>query len=195
MNYSDATRRTYDKVADLWKVYRNKPFKEVVDFMSNVKNSYVLDLGCGTGRNLKAINKTNFIVEADYSLGMLKLNPHPVKVLCDARKLPFAERSFDVVLAVSVLHHLPIDGVKRAASEVRRVLKNKGRALLTFWKKEGVEEGKPVNVPWKKEGVSYDRYYYFYSKETIKTIIQDILRIDKIYIDEKDMNYIVEVRK
>ncbi|NLE90347.1 MAG: class I SAM-dependent methyltransferase, partial [Dehalococcoidales bacterium] len=57
-------------------------------------------------------------------LEFAKSQSDPEKIqyqVADARSLPFEERSFDVVIAFGVLHHIP-DWYK-AASEIGRVLK------------------------------------------------------------------------
>lgn len=46
----------------------------------------------------------------------------------DARALPYAERSFDSVLAIGVLHH--VGQGERALGDVRRVLRDGGRLIL-----------------------------------------------------------------
>ncbi len=50
---------------------------------------------------------------------------------CDARALPFADRSFDFIYSVSVLEHIASDGDTRAIREIARVLKPGGRAVVT----------------------------------------------------------------
>ena len=191
----DATRRTYDEIADLWKKYRTKPFDEVIEFFRGVENSLVLDVGCGTGRNLKAIPSSNFVVELDYSYQMLKLNPHKIKVLGDVRNLPFKNNVFDIVLAVSVFNHLNEADLKVALGETKRVLKKGGKMLATFWKRDEFEEGRPVSIPWTKDGKKLERVYFFYGEKTIKKLIEEYLKLDKLYIDKKGMNYILEARK
>jgi SAM-dependent methyltransferase len=51
--------------------------------------------------------------------------------VCDARRLPFADQSFDHALTISVLEHIPGDGDKRALRELFRVLRPGGILHLT----------------------------------------------------------------
>lgn len=53
------------------------------------------------------------------------------QTLGDARKLPFADGSFDRVLVISVIEHIP-DGHKRCVEEAVRVLKPGGVLLITM---------------------------------------------------------------
>jgi len=50
----------------------------------------------------------------------------------DARKLPYEDKSFDVVLAFSTIEHIPDTGWKTALLEISRVLKPKGYAIITM---------------------------------------------------------------
>lgn len=51
--------------------------------------------------------------------------------VCDARRLPFADQSFDHALTISVLEHIPGNGDKLALREIFRVLKPGGILHLT----------------------------------------------------------------
>lgn len=93
--------------------------------------SKVLEIGCGDGFGMDHIRKLNFEV-----IGV-DINPEKIKIAkqqgheaycCDALKLPFDDRSFDVVYCRHSLEHFlkPCEVLK----EINRVLKNRG--LLTI---------------------------------------------------------------
>lgn len=63
----------------------------------------------------------------------------------DATRLPFAEATFDAVIALSVLEHIP--DIERAIAELHRVLKPGGHLLLTI-------DCAPEPVPY-SHGVRY----------------------------------------
>lgn len=89
-----------------------------------------LDLPCGTGRFsalLEGAGKR--FVEADLSLSMLAAASRASfgsrgfagSVCCDAARLPFADASFDVVLSVRFLFHVPRDLRPSILREMGRV--------------------------------------------------------------------------
>jgi ubiquinone/menaquinone biosynthesis C-methylase UbiE len=68
----------------------------------------ILDVGCGNGiftvRFARAGAK---VVGLDYSLFLLRQNPHRGLSCGDATALPFADASFDIAFEGNVLHHVP----------------------------------------------------------------------------------------
>lgn len=113
-----------------------------------------LEIGIGTGRiALPFIEHGHFYVGADLARAMLqtlrsKLDsavPDAVFGLfqADATHLPFATASFDVVLAVHVLHL--VDGWQAAVQEVRRVLRPGGRLVLAGDESAFDRSGPPAN--------------------------------------------------
>lgn len=93
------------------------------------KDSYVLDVGCGTGRWTKfltkrvgfieAIDPSNSIFAADKLLGEIK-NVRLTKASTD--NIPFDDGSFDFVMSIGVLHHIP-DTQKAMEDCVKKVKK------------------------------------------------------------------------
>jgi SAM-dependent methyltransferase len=98
-----------------------------------------LEIGAGTGYFSLNLLQAGVVGEAmctDISPGMvatLGLNARrlglEVKVTrAEAESLPFADRSFDLVLGHAVLHHLP--NLRRAFAEFHRVLRPGGRIVF-----------------------------------------------------------------
>jgi ubiquinone/menaquinone biosynthesis C-methylase UbiE len=88
----------------------------------------VLDLPCGTGRFTELLlDAGKRVVNADRSWAMLeaarrKAGERPAShVHCDAARLPFADRSFDLVLSVRFLLHVPKDLRAEVMREMGRV--------------------------------------------------------------------------
>ena len=95
----------------------------------------VLDVGCGEGQvsRLAAGIGAERVVGVDPTWAQLTVardrGGSPVYGQADAAALPFADASFDAVVACLVFEH--IDAVDEALAEVGRVL-NKGRRFLFF---------------------------------------------------------------
>lgn len=109
------------------------------------KPGAILDVGCGTGRLLRAAEQrfpTAALEGVDAALGMIK---HAQAVLparsrirfrqATAEKLPFAAGQFDLVFSTMTFHHW--DDQRGAMVEIGRVLKPGGRWLLADFVVEG----------------------------------------------------------
>lgn len=110
---------------DLIKKGGEEYFDILNDEIINAK-TYVLDVGCGTGRWTKfltsrvnfieAVDPSNAIFAADKLLGKIQ-NVRLSKASIET--LPFADETFDFVMSIGVLHHIPntqkalIDCVKK----------------------------------------------------------------------------------
>lgn len=98
-----------------------KNFEQLASLLSEKINPLILVVGCGD----RARWMEDFIakpglqfVETDVSFG-----PR-VQIICDGHNLPFAEGSFDAIIAQGVLEH--VADSDRVVSEMHRVLKDDG---------------------------------------------------------------------
>ncbi len=96
------------------------------------KSGLLLDIGCGTGANLKAFSQSANSVGVEFSKDALKLCRNRVDnhlVRCSAEKLPFKNSIFNSITILDVLEHLDkdVDSMK----EIRRVLKISGKAIIS----------------------------------------------------------------
>lgn len=100
----------------------------------------VLDLACGTGRFWPVIDKrATTIVAVDNSEAMLheavahaQPNARRLPVCGSAFRLPFRDRSFDVVVCMRFLHHLAHSADRiEALAEFRRVARH--GAVVSLW--------------------------------------------------------------
>jgi ubiquinone/menaquinone biosynthesis C-methylase UbiE len=102
------------------------------EFRSLLNGKRVLEVGCGTGYWFDDFNKwgARSIYGIDISRAMLKTSGSNGVAEASATDLPFANGSFDVVLAISVLEHLTeTEDVRQAIGEIVRVLNNNGYAI------------------------------------------------------------------
>ena len=98
-----------------------------------------LEIGSGTGYYTLHLALAGLVVEpvaTDISRGMLdelersaaQLGVAVTTACCEAAQLPFADRSFDLVLGHAVLHHLP--DLDAAFQELARVLRPGGQLVF-----------------------------------------------------------------
>jgi len=100
--------------------------------------SRILDLGSGSGyvaQNLQLIGAASQIVGVDISIRQLVAAAQRTEARnatqyaqADADFLPFADETFDIVVANSFLHHMPND--LSTLLDIRRVLKSRGMFFL-----------------------------------------------------------------
>ena len=88
----------------------------------------VLEVGCGTGRNLPHYERPGRVVALELDPGLLsrarRRSPETSFVVGDAESLPFAEDAFDTV--VSALVFCSVRRPERGLAEIRRVLRTDG---------------------------------------------------------------------
>jgi SAM-dependent methyltransferase len=81
----------------------------------------LLDVGCGE----------NLLVKAHGNGVGVDIFPWPgVNVLCDTRRLPFQDGSFDSAALIACLNHIP--DREQVLNEVHRALKPNGRLIVTM---------------------------------------------------------------
>lgn len=102
----------------------------------------VLDVPCGAGRWLPLLAATGArVVGADLAGAMLReVSPEAGARLlqASARRLPFPDRSFDLVLCFRLLHHFEEAGDRRAVlQELARVCR--GRVVLSYFDAASVQ--------------------------------------------------------
>ena len=83
----------------------------------------LLDVGCGF----------NELVRRHGDGVGVDVYPWPeIDILCDTRRLPFRDASFDTTALLAVLNHIPPQNREAVLKEVHRVLRPAGRLLVTM---------------------------------------------------------------
>jgi ubiquinone/menaquinone biosynthesis C-methylase UbiE len=97
--------------------------------LASLEGQRILDLGCGKGRFARRLQESGAVVQGiDISHTMLQAAEGFDRVRGSGRRLPFAARSFDSVIAVDVFQHLP--AVDAVIVEIDRVLRPGGLLLV-----------------------------------------------------------------
>jgi SAM-dependent methyltransferase len=103
--------------------------RAVLAAMGPLEGRLVLDLGCGKGRFASHLKDAGArVIGLDLSAAMLAGATGLHRVKASARRLPFADRTFDAVVAIEVLEH--VGAVDPVLGEARRVLKPGGRLAI-----------------------------------------------------------------
>lgn len=163
------TRGEWEQLAGTWDKARRRAWPAVASFAESFRaGERVLDLASGNGRHGVLASKSGAtVVAADFSRSLLHFARERglEGVAADARELPFATRSFDGALFVAALHCIPTrPGRIGALTELRRVLKPGGRALVTVWSRFREEGWRGWNVPdGEVPWGDVSRYYHFYT--------------------------------
>ena len=140
-----------------------------IDYAGDLTGKSLLDIATGTGIvprfAAKKIGDKGKIVGIDINKGMLavaaKLSiPHTELLYGDAEKLPFDSSAFDIVTCSQGFQFFPDKNA--AASEMYRVLRTGGRAVLATWSSltENPAHEMLVNAIEKHYGKDAAKYLY-----------------------------------
>jgi ubiquinone/menaquinone biosynthesis C-methylase UbiE len=138
-------RNQYNRLAAIydwwWSSYIRRSLGFLKQWAQIPPNARVLDIACGTGefeRLILAEHGTQCMVGVDVAKQMLAVAtekvgvaPHVSFHVASAKQLPFADRSFDVVVTASAFHYF--DDPSTALAEMRRVLVPDGKLVLLDW--------------------------------------------------------------
>lgn len=162
---STGKKNRWDDIFRNQEAYRYYSLSEPHEDMEKISASFrehdvrkILDLGCGTGRNLIFLSRKGFEMQGiDLSKNAIagirkicnnipeknKTGPTASKAKLDAgsriglktgdifSRLPFDDDSFDAIISVQVLQHSDEKGIIHAISEMKRVLKPGGLIFIT----------------------------------------------------------------
>jgi alkylated DNA repair protein alkB family protein 8 len=132
----------YDAIAPEFAATRTSPWPEMARIAPVVPvGGRVLDVGCGNGRAYQlfagsAIEYDGLDVSAE--LIAIARREHQDQLITfrvgSVLALPYEDETFDAVLMIASLHHVPSAALRRRAlEEGRRVLKPGGSLFMTNW--------------------------------------------------------------
>jgi SAM-dependent methyltransferase len=109
--------------------------ERLADRLDDVRRRFprALDLGCRDGlmaRVLGARGGVEWLVSVDPAAAFVRRAPVP-KIVADADLLPFADRSFDLVLSSLMLHWT--NDLPGSLIQLRRILRPDGLLLASLW--------------------------------------------------------------
>ena len=179
--------KIWDNIAKPWKTYVVKRIPAIEQFLKRKKGK-IIDLGCGTGRNLIPSKNIEYTA-ADFSANQLLLAKRYIKenkinaktLKSEANNLSkIKDNQFDYGLFVAALHCIETESKrKKSLEEFRRVLKPKAKAIITVWNSDDQRFSKIKNkgdiyMAWNDNHVPHMRYYYLYKKQELKDLIESV---------------------
>jgi tRNA (uracil-5-)-methyltransferase TRM9 len=197
MSIESQVRDFYNNNYKRFNSSRFSVWKAVKDFVEVIpKNSYVLDAGCGNGKNMIYMNKRNInTIGIDFSTKLLDVckNKSLNVQEADIRYLPYDDNTFDFVISIAVIHHLSNETDRiNALNEMKRVCKPGGKILVSVW---ALEQNKDSRfkfqlgdnlVKWEDT----TRYYHIYNKVTIMNLLEEF-NIAKKKLDHGNWFFII----
>lgn len=188
----EQNRKVYNDIADEFLLKRQNTLFDL-DFLKKylAEDDIILDVGCGWGRLYQVFEGIKIdYTGLDQSVEMLNIArkkfPLGRFVIGEMRNLPFKDQEFSKVFCIQTFHHL-LDkkSMITALKEMKRVLKDDGRLIVTNWnfmgdwKKGKIKEGGYVDigdnnllVPWKNNDgkVLGERYYHSFSENELREL-------------------------
>lgn len=183
-------KNIYENIANNFSDKRYSSWDWIDNFISIFpKDSIILDIGCGNGRNMK--NKDYNFYGIDNCDNFVKLAKEitPNVYLSDMTNLPFNDNFFDSIISIASFHHLSNETRRiECLKEMHRVLKPNGKILLSIWSINQSHNKKLDNkfkygdnmVPFKdnKGNIIGNRYYYIFNNNEIYNLLTQFFTID-----------------
>ena len=113
----------------------DSPFAVIRSAVAQLQGLHILDIGCGEGglaRQLAAEGaRVTGIDPMEKAIAKAKANvPEARFEIATAEALPYANLSFDLVVMVNSLHHVPVAFMDAALREARHVLTKDGTLII-----------------------------------------------------------------
>jgi len=145
-----------------WHISKRKTGIELIRNFLRVKKPKILDIGCGTGKNLEILSALGTAWGIDISKEAIifcKKRGLDRVSLCTAERTNFPSSSFDLVTLFDVLEHT---NDEKSISEIFRILKSNGLVILTV---------PAFSFLWSNWDVVL-KHRKRYTKKSLKTILE-----------------------
>lgn len=194
-------KKKYDLTSDRYHlimgVFEIKPNLKALELAKIKKSEKILDIAFGTGWYLKKIIPLvgSRIHGIDFSSEMHRVARETLKrshrekqaalVQGNVLSMPYKDESFDVAFASFILDLQKIADIPKLLSEIRRILKPKGRMVIVAMTKEG------------KGLLKAARYFYEWLYDRWPTIFGYRVSSRPIYVDDaiKKAGFLIKKNK
>jgi len=139
------------------KIWQNP--EEILGIIEIKSSVVVADIGCGSGFfTLPVSEKVAKVYAVDVQMKMIESLERKIQnfkieniktLLAQKNEIPLENNSVDLLLSINTLHEF--DDKEKMISEMERVLKKNGKALISDWKKKNTGFGPPIAVRVSRE--------------------------------------------
>lgn len=173
-----------------WKKHVNQKLEEdmwINDYKHYFKGSgKCLDLGCGIGQYSKELMNYGYeVTSSDISLIALEkvkeFNDNTIRIDMN-EKMPFKDKTFDLVFANLSIHYFSDNDTKKLMNEIKRVLKDGGLFVGSVNGLEGYEKIKDTAIEIENHyWFNINKYIRLFDKNDLEKYLNvfDILKIEK----------------
>ena len=170
-------KNIYEQISNEFDVTRTYKWSWINDHLNTLPdNSFICDIGCGNGRNMKS-TKHRFI-GVDNCKGFLNIcKKQELNVIeSDMTDIKLESNSIDHIICIASFHHLSNkENRMKSLMEMKRLLKyDNSTILLSVW---SINQPKKTRVTFDHYGDTlvswkntHDRYYYIFNVEEIKSL-------------------------
>lgn len=105
-------------------------------------NAAIMDIGCGKGfmlhdfKSLMPDVTVAGIDVSDYAIENAMPSVRPFLKKASAEKLPYPDKSFDLVISINSIHNLPLERLKVSLREIQRVSKKHSYITVDAWRND-----------------------------------------------------------
>jgi SAM-dependent methyltransferase len=183
------TAEVYNNISKDFDKTRFSVWRGVREFLDTLPtDSSLCEAGCGNGKNL--LYRSDLVVKGyDLSIEMVKICQDKGLDVeeGDITKLKDDNDSFNNVISVAVIHHLPTRELRiKAISELLRIVKTDGKVLITVWAYEQSNNSRRKFdigdnlVPFlNSKGENIYRFYHVYIEGELESEINDVKHLYK----------------
>jgi ubiquinone/menaquinone biosynthesis C-methylase UbiE len=198
----------YDKIASDFSRTRYKAWPHTIDFVNSLDDGMkVCEFGCGNGKNF--VRDTIEWYGIDTSQGLVDIckdRGFENVILCNGTETPYKDESFDAIMSIAVIHHLP--SYKERVEFLREMIRvckssESNNIILEAWatdaKKYETSEivGNDIDeyshndryVTFAYGNEKAKRFYHFYDRDEFEKLIGEFEELDGV-IEHSMHNFI-----
>lgn len=123
-----------------------KTVRRFRDYYHLSEDAWILDVGCAKGFLLYDFMRWSQSLHlrgvdiSSYAREHAKSEVKSFISTCNAKSLPFENKSFDLVISINTVDHLPLEECKQAIREIQRVARKNSFITVNAWRNEEERE-------------------------------------------------------